>query len=61
MRLETKFGLLAVGALIVVAVPVVLIVAEMIGGYQPVIDQIDQYLWLLPVIGLAGYCWLIAD
>jgi len=59
MRLETKIGLLAVGVLIVMVVPVTLIVAAMLGVYQPVIDLIDQYLWLLPVIMLVYYCWLL--
>jgi len=60
MRLETKVGLLAVGTLmIVMMVPFTLGVAAMLGVYQPVIDQIDPYLWLLPVIVLVYYCWLL--
>ena len=60
MRVETKVELFVIGmAIMVLMVPFTLGVASMLGVYQPVLDIVDQYLWLTPVIVLVYYCWLL--
>ncbi len=60
MRVETKMVPFIIGTgIIVLMVPFTLGVASMLGEYQPVIDIVDQYLWVTPVIVPVYYCWLL--